>query len=273
MGLVWFALIHVVPDPRMFLDQVEAFGQGLPLMDLPTQPATVVALEVARYFLVEPRVSAALVVAVVVAAVFLLLRRRDRSLLVLLTFGFSVFLFMMLFSGTKVAFYAVLLVPIGTLLLARLVDILPTRSAWLVGGGTVALSLVSIAVAAVPAIHSDFDRYVAGVRSYLPEGTVIQATPSLWYGLSDYEFIASPYFMAVGPYEDEARRLGIDFIVGDDTYYRPGCDTCLDVGPEVSDFVAEHTELIAELHDPHYGDVPAPDGDGYITRIYRVTEG
>jgi 4-amino-4-deoxy-L-arabinose transferase-like glycosyltransferase len=273
VGALWWLFIHVWPDPSLLREQVGAFSVGLPIFDLSTEPHVVIALEIARYVLVEPRLSVIILALALVAAVALLLRNRDLALLSLLTFAAAFYAFMTLFSGTKVPFYAVLLLPVAALLVARLVDVSQRPAALAMSALVVVASLLSVAAVTRDLAPADYDRYIAGLREHVPAGATVQGEPTIWYGFSDHPMIATQLFLQSGRYKDEVRRLGIEYVVDDHVEPLPGCRDCIDTAQEdVRRFLAQSAELVAEVRDPHYGRVPAPDGDGFVTRVYRVTE-
>ena len=273
LGALWWAWIHLWPDPAFLREQAGAFGMGLPLDELAESPLLVIVLEIARYILVEPRLSLVILLLAVVAAIVLLLRHRDRALLTLLLFALVFHVFMTLFSGTKVPFYAVLLLPVAALLVARLVDVAPAPAAWGISAAVVIVSLFSVGTIAVQQWPADYDAWIARLREHIPAGAVIQGEPTVWYGLADHALVATPYFTWVGPYEDEIRRLGIEYVIGHDIRPVPNCSDCLEDAPQqVQAFLAEHAELVAEVQDPHYGRVETGDPGDVITRIYRITE-
>ena len=271
LGGLWWVFVHVLPDPALMREQSGTFGFGLPVSEVLTEPLKVILLEIARYVLVEPRMSVIILALAVIAAVVLLVKRRDRALITLLSFGLVFHVFMTLFSGTKVPFYAVLLLPLAALLVARLVDISPRPLAWGVSGLLVVTSLFSVGTIAIDQVPADYDAYIARLREHVPDGATIQGEPTIWYGFADHPLIATPYFLWAGPYEEEVRRLGIEYVIGDDLRPMPGCPECSEVPPEeMLRFLDEHAELVTEIEDEHYGRIETGDPGDVVTRIYRI---
>lgn len=273
LGGLWWLYVHVLPDPSLLREQGDAFSVGLPVFDLLERPLTVVALEIARYVLVEPPTALIILVLAVIAAVVLVARHRDVALLALLTYAATAHVFMTLLAGTKVPFYAVLLLPIAALLVARLVDVSRRPAAWAISALVVVVSLATVGSIALDQSKADYEGYVAALRESVPTGATVQGQPTIWYGFSDHPFIATHYFQWAGPYEAEVRRLGIEYIIGERITMIPGCRDCLDTAQEeMRRFFAEHTELVAEVTDPYYGREESVREGEFVTRIYRVID-
>lgn len=215
VGVAWWLAVHA-SDPALLSEQVGTFGRPLPITTLLDVPLAPFLFEVARYVLVVPRLSLVLLGAAAISVIVLLRRRyRDRSLLALLAFSGIVILAMSLFSANPGHLYAVLLWPVGALLVARLVSTFQQRADWATVGAIVLLSIAGIASAALPAAPADYDRWVAALRASAPVGARIQAPTNSWYGFIGEPFISTDYFRIAGSYPDEIRRLGIEYIIAE----------------------------------------------------------
>lgn len=84
----------------------------------------------------------------------------------------------------------------------------------------------------------------------------------------DHPFIATHYLEWVGPYEDEVRRLGVEYDIADDCPVLGGCAMCRPTFPDE----VRHAVLVAEIEDPYYGRVPGDDGSGFVSRVYRIAD-
>lgn len=273
LGGLWWVYIHVLPDPSLLREQGDAFSVGLPILDVLGRPLSVLVLEIARYVLVEPPTALIILALAAVATIVLLARRRDAALLALLTYAVTIHVFMTLLAGTKVPFYAVLLLPVAALLVARLVDVSPRPAAWAVSAGLVIVSLATVGSIVVDQSRADYDRYVSRLREAVPTGATIQGQPTIWFGFSDHPFIASHYFQWAGPYDEEIRRLGIQYVIGERITMIPGCRDCRDVVPEeMRRFLDGHAELVAEVTDPYYGREEAMRDGEFVTRIFRIKD-
>ena len=178
---------------------------------------------------------------------------------------------MALFVGTRSPGYAVLMWPVGALLVARLVDVSPERVAVGLTGGLIMISIAATGWYTWQQSQSSYHRHVARLQELVPPDATVQADPFLWYGFSDQPFIASHYFVLAESYEENARRLGIDYVILDLPQIGM-CAWCTSYSEEVTAFLAEHAELIAELDDPLYGGFIAPDGNGFVSQVYRMDQ-
>ena len=283
VGIAWWLAAHAT-DPGLLSEQMGAFGRPLPITTLADSPLLPFLFEVARYVLVVPRLSLVLLIGAIIAAIVLLIRYRDRSLLALLAFSGIVFVAMTLFSGNPGTLYAVLLWPVAALLVARLVSTFRQRVAWATVGSIVLLSLVGIVNVAISTGSADYDRWVTSLRSSVPDGATVQGPIYAWYGFIGEPFIANDYFRIAGSYPDEIRRLGVEYIIADPFFVEEQLGGLADpesiwsttsspsFDPEsVHTFLDEHTELHAEIVDPHYGGYLGAEGP-FVTRIYRVID-
>jgi 4-amino-4-deoxy-L-arabinose transferase-like glycosyltransferase len=267
----WWVWLHILQDPGLFREQLEIFSVPMPVFEVLERPVQVFAIEIARYLLVQPRASILMAWVAVLAAIVLLRHHCDRSLLSLLALFGTVFLFMALFVGTRSPGYAVLLWPVGALLVARLVDVSPRRAAVGLMGGLIIVSIAATGWDTWKQLQSSYDGHIARLQEQVPPNATVQADPFLWFGFADQPFLASHYFVLAESYEVNARRLGIDYVILDLPQIGT-CAWCTSYSGEVTDFLEEHAELIAELHDPLYGGFIAPDGDGFVSQVYRVTD-
>ena len=273
LGLVvasaWWAWVHVLQDPGLFQEQLDMFSNGVPVVDALEEPLQMFALEVARYILVVPRASILLVWVAVLAAVVLLRHHRDRALLSLLAIIATVFLFMALFVGSRSTDYAILLWPLCALLVARLIDTLPRPGAIGLATALVVISVASIGWTIWQHLPSDYDRYVAKLRAHVPLESTVQADPFIWFGMADQPLIATHYFVLTkDSYQDAVRRLGVDYVILD----QPNLGGRARYSAQVSAFLEEHAELVAEVEDPLYGGFIAGDRRGYLSPIYRIID-
>ena len=140
-------------------------------------------IEDRRAVLVQPRASIVLAWVAVLAAIVLLRPAGIRSLLSLLALFGTVFLFMALFVGTRSPGYAVLLWPVGVLLVARLVDVSPKRVAVGLMGGLIVISIAASRVVHVAAVAVELRPSRRDSKARAANATV-QADPFLWYGFS-----------------------------------------------------------------------------------------
>ena len=268
---VWWLWVHMLQDPALFWEQLHMFSVPMPVFEILERPVQIFAMEIARYLLVLPRASIVFAWVAVLAAIVLLLHHRDRSLLSLLALFGTVFLFMALFVGTRSPVYAVLVWPIGTLLVARLIDVSPKRLAVGLMGALIVVSVAATGWYTWQQSQSSYDRHIERLKDLVPPDATVQGDPFLWFGFSDQPFIASHYFVFAGSYEENARRLGIDYVILDLPQIGT-CGWCTSYSAEVTAFLEDHGELIAELRDPLYGGFIAPDGDGFLTPVYRIKD-
>ena len=75
---------------------------------------------------------------------------------------------------------------------------------------------------------------------------------------ADQPFIASHYFTFTEPYEGNASRLGIDYVILD-TARTGTCAWCAPYPEEVTVYLEEHAELVAEV-----------EGPGFVSQVYHM---
>jgi 4-amino-4-deoxy-L-arabinose transferase-like glycosyltransferase len=257
---LWWLWLHVLQDPALFREQLDMFSLPMPIAEILEQPLQVFILEAARYALVQPLASVILLWIALLAVVVLLRHHRDSAVLSLLAIFATVFVFMALFVGTRAPWYAVILWPVVALLVARLVDVSPKRVAVGLMGVLVGVSIVATGWSAWQGSQWSLDRHVAALQEFVPPDATVQGDPSIWFGFSEQPFIASHYFILTDSYEENARRLGIDYVIRD-TPTSEGCGWCAKYPDDVTDFLEAHAELVAEV-----------DGTDFVSQVYRVAD-
>lgn len=284
LGWIWWGLVHVLPNPALFLDQWSiAPSGGLPIQFLVNDLRTVLIAEPLRFLQATLQwwpLAWLMPIGAIVGAVILVHHHRDRNVLGVLGAIAGMILLMALFVAHKAPTYAVLVWPLGALLLGRWLAVSVPRAVALgiVAAGSLA-SILALSAVAASSWQSDYDRFVGRLRSSIPAGATVQGDPVYWYGLADYPYISDQYSGRDASYEATIRRLGIEYIIADEYFL----DTVLTVQrtvneEEVRDFLADHTDLVLELEDPGYGRAargassqPQTYADASATtRVYRV---
>ena len=271
VAFVWWVWVHVLSDPTLFREQLDAFTTAdPPFVELLSRPIDIFVLEAARYVLVQPPASVVLAWVAMLAVIVLLRHHRDSSLVSLLTLFAIVFAFMALVTPHRVHLYAVLLWPVFALLVARLLVVSARPIALGLGSAIVLASLLSIGASTWQGLQEDYHSYVSRISAQIPPDATVQGDPLLWYGFTEQPFIAAPYFVLTDSYAEEVRRQGIDFVILD--YPTSGSCPACPYATELVDFLSEHAELVATIDDPYLGPMMAEDGSGFETPIYHVTE-
>ena len=286
LGWMWWGMVHVLPNPALFLDQWSSGQSGtLPIQLLGTDLRTVFMAEPLRFLQATLRwwpLAWLMPLGAILGGVILLRHHRDRNVLGVLGCIAGMILLMALLVAHKAPTYAVLVWPFGALLVGRWLSVAVGRAAAI--GILVTTSLASVfalSIVAASEWQGDYDQFVGELRGYIPAGATIQGEPTYWYGLADHPYIADQYFGRDAPYAETVRRLGIEYIIADEYFL----DTVLKVQrmvseADVQDFLAHHADLVIELQDPQYGQAGWGQSSEYqtsvwesashTTRIYRV---
>ena len=285
LGWLWWVSVHVLPDPALFVDQWSTGISGvLPIQLLGVDPRTVLIAEPLRFLQAALRwwpLAWILPLGAIVGAVIVFRHHRERGVLAVIGATGAMIVLMALLVAHKAPTYAVLVWPFGALLVGRWLSTLDRFAGVGVLIATSVASILAIAIVTVSTWQGDYDRFVGELRSHIPAGATIQGEPTYWFGLADHPYIADQYFGPEMPYADAVRRLGIQYIIADEYFF----DTLLTVQQSVDenqvlDFLASHTVLVAEVHDPQYGGAAwgqslvfptsVYESGDHITRIYRV---
>lgn len=156
------------------------------------------------------------------------------------------------------------------LLVARSLSVSSRRVAIGLASVLVVVSLLSVGSTAWNAMSSDYDQYIERLRLQVPHGATVEADPLVWFGFADHPFMATHYFALTDSYEDEVRRLGIDYVIPD-LPTLGSCPSC-PYSTEVREFLEYNAELVAVVEDPLYGSFVADDGDGFKSPVYRIDD-
>jgi 4-amino-4-deoxy-L-arabinose transferase-like glycosyltransferase len=269
VGNLWIVVAHVLPNPEAFLDQARSFGAPPPILSAwPNVPAIFVS-ESARFAGLAP--SDALVALLgFVAAIVVVRVAGDRGARVLTTVLLATFVLMAVLVANKTGRYAVLLVPVEAILIARLLQLVRTRLAGPVFVGLTALGLLTISSESGYIGPSDYGGYVAQLQRAVPPHAKVVAIPTDWFGLTDRDMVATHYFGTTDDFGAAIDRLGIEYIVVDDFLLmnQLELERSLD-STQVHGFLNERCVLVAEFSDAFYG---SSDGGTppYTTSIYKV---
>jgi 4-amino-4-deoxy-L-arabinose transferase-like glycosyltransferase len=268
---LWFLFVHVVQDPALFMQQVNAFGgPKSPLSEFLERPAFTLGMGLARYIRVDAG-SLALLVAGLIATYELLRRHNDLALRTVLTFAGVQLIYTLVLVNHKQPVYAVLLWPVLALLVARLLTVLPQRLAVLAGGTIIVISLLSVGHMTLRDRGADFDSYLAQLDAAIPDDAVVMGQPSTWFGFTEQPYVASQYFVFRTPFAEEMRNMGVEYVIADE-YLTDLQLYHLEELPadEVERFLEDHGEIVAEIEDPHYGRYQTGVGRPILTRVYRI---
>lgn len=282
LGWGWWIVAHIALNPSRFLEQWSTGGAGsLPIQILAADPWAVLMAEPLRFLqatLLWWPLAWMLPLGAILGSVILLRHHRDRNVLAVLGVIGTMIVLMVLFVANKAPTYVVLVWPFAALLVGRWLAVAVGRApaAGLLVMASLA-SLVALSTVAVSSRHSDYDSFVAELRTYLPAGATVEGDPTWWYGLADHPYIADLYPLRDASYAESIRQLGVEYIIVDDYFL----DTVLTVQrpvpeAEVQAFLALHADLIGVLQDPQYGraawgaNTGLFPGQNATTRIYRV---
>jgi 4-amino-4-deoxy-L-arabinose transferase-like glycosyltransferase len=286
LGWMWWGMVHVLPNPALFVDQWSSGLSGvLPIQLLGADLRTVLMAEPLRFLQATLRwwpLAWLMPLGAILGGVILVRHHRDGNALGVLGGIAAMILFMALIVARKAPTYAVLVWPLGALLVGRWLTVAVGRAASIrILVATSLASVFALAVVGASQWQGNYDRFVGQLRNYIPAGATIQGEPTYWYGLADHPYIANQYFGRDAPYAETVRRLGIEYIIADGYFL----DTILKVErtvseAEVQDFLAHHADLVVELQDPQYGHAgwgasseyqsSAYESAVHTTRIYRV---
>lgn len=286
LGWMWWGMVHILPDPALFLDQWSSGQSGvLPIQFLGTDLRTVLMAEPLRFLQATLRwwpLAWLMPLGAILGGVILLHHHRDRNVLGVLGAIVVMILLMALVVAHKAPTYAVLVWPFLALLAGRWLTVAAGRAASIGILATTSLaSVFALSIVAASQWKGDYDRFVGELRRYIPAGAVVQGEPTYWFGLADHPYIADQYFSGGAPYAETVRQLGIEYIIADEYFF----DTVLKVQrmvseAEVQDFFARYADLVVEIKDPQYGQAAwgqsseyrnsVYESSIYTTRIYRV---
>jgi 4-amino-4-deoxy-L-arabinose transferase-like glycosyltransferase len=286
VGWTWWVSVHVLSNPSVFFDQWSTGQAGLaPFHLMATNPGVVLMAEPLRFLQATLHwwpLAWLMPLGAILGALILLRHHRDRNVLAVLGGIGAMVLLMALVVAHKAPTYAVLVWPFGALLVGRWLAAAVARPAPLaILIATSVASVAALSIVAASEWQGNYQGFVAQLRSHIPEGAVVQGSPTYWFGLADHPYIADQYFGPETPYEETVRSLGIQYIIADEYFL----DTILKVQRMVSesdvlDFLAHHADLVAEIQDPQYGQAGWGQSTEFqssvyqsvphMTRIYRV---
>jgi 4-amino-4-deoxy-L-arabinose transferase-like glycosyltransferase len=276
LGWAWWIGVHVLPDPALFVRQwTEVWAAPMPLYAL--GPLGALTAEYERYGTASARgLGVGLIPLLAIGATgYLLLRSlrdRDRSLWTCMSFLGTVIGLMALIVANKAPAYAVLVWPIGCVLVARALALIPrphVRNA--VIASVAVLSLLSTAGLAAFSWDNDYNAYATQVRAHVPPGSRVSAQPTLWFEFVGEPFTADHLFKTSGPYGFAVESRGIEYIVADEFFLTSQLldEKSIDEG-QVKRFLRDRTTLVGIVEDPWYGASTRSEDPPHRTLIYQV---
>jgi 4-amino-4-deoxy-L-arabinose transferase-like glycosyltransferase len=273
-GAMWWLAVHVLPDPRLFLDQWSHYwAPKPPLLGVTNELLTPFLGEVDRYARATLQWwdGAWLLPMVAILAVWIVRRHHPDLATTALVAAASVHVVAMgLIVPNKTAHYAVLVWPFLALFVGRWADVaLGARVRTQIVLGVVAASLLALASTTIKVGSADYAGYIARLRAFIPESAIVQGEPTLWFGFADEGYVADHYFKAAGPYGLAVRRLGVTHILIDEFFAQRIVGVSVDRA-EVQQYLDDHATLIGVVHDRFYGSSDLWGAGDYVTKIYEV---
>lgn len=292
LGIFWWLFMHVILNWDVFFKQWNVFvGSQFPPV---YNPWVLIKNEYPRwqgfFWMGAYHRNLLLLVLFMLGFCYAGSRWKERPFKVLCCAAFSSMLGLILSNPSKSQWYIICVFPVWMMMGTTFLYFFWKSPSSYKKGVSLSLSFALILLLALENAHrfkfrdSNYARYMAQVKTFIPPGSVVLASETYWLGLRGYANLLGMWVLvmkqnfeacgiALEPYrgntEDFLKRTNVGYIIADRELIEfPSTHEVF------QDFITRHCVLAGEVRDPFYGSsrfLARKSPEDLVTKIYRVS--